>query len=155
MIGNSLFIGNQVEWTALDPEKDAGDLSAWTRNLHFSRTLFDKPVRPYAVHEVKKKIKADLKAAEEKLDAYYFAVRKKGEPKMVCLLRFGRLQNTQQVGKLFINFASHEDLKDYGQEVLTMALHFGFMELSLHRLWIEIPGYCVEEINLIESAGFL
>jgi RimJ/RimL family protein N-acetyltransferase len=155
MIGKSLFVGNQIEWTALDPEKDAEELSLWTRDLQFSGRLFEKPARPYAVFEVKKKLKEDLKAADEKRNAYFFAIRKKGGSELVCLLRFGWLQPTQQVARLFLDFTSAQTMQDYGQEVLLMALRYGFMELSLHRIWLEVSGHRIEEIQLFEEAGFL
>jgi RimJ/RimL family protein N-acetyltransferase len=155
MIGKSLFIGNQIEWTALDPEKDAAELASWTSNFQFSKTLFDKPARPYAVFEVKKKIKEDLKEADEKRNAYFFAIRKKGESELICLLRFGWLQLPQQVARLFIDFASPQGLNDHGQEVMAMALRYGFMELNLHRIWVEVQGQCADEIQLFEAAGFL
>ena len=155
MIGKSLFVGDQIEWTALDPEKDAEELSLWTRDLQFSGTLFEKPARPYAVFEVKKKLKENLKAADEKRNAYIFAIRKKGGNELVCLLRFGWIQPSQQVARLFLNFASIQTMQEFGREVLSMALRYGFMELSLHRIWLEVSGYRVEEMQLFEEAGFL
>ncbi len=152
MIGKSLFVGNQIEWTALDPEKDAASLSAWTMDLQFSKHLFAKPTRPATLFEVKKKVKEDLKEADEKRNAYFFAIRKKGEAELVAVIRF---EVNQQAGGLFIDFASLEALALYGAELMPMALRYGFMELSLHRLSISIPGYCEEEMKLIESNGFI
>lgn len=155
MIGKSLFIGDQIEWTALDPEKDAEMLSAWTTNQYFSSQLFRKPARPYAVHEVKKKVKEDLKEADDKRNAYYFALRKKGTKEMVGLLKFGLSHVSLQMANIYLFFSSRESLNQYGAEVMGMAMRYGFMELSMHRLWIGLPGYLVDEINLYESAGFL
>ena len=155
MIGKSLFIGNTVEWTALDSEKDAAEISIMTTNLQFCKTFFEKPARPYTVSEVKKKIKSELKSADEKRNCYFFAIRKKGESELVCLLRFGWLRLSHQDARLYLDFTSLINLKEYGDEILSMALRFGFMELSLHRIWAEIPGYCKDEINLFEAAGCL
>ncbi len=155
MIGKSLFVGSLVEWTALDSEKDAAELSKWTGNLQFSRTLFDKPFRPYAVFEVKKKLKEDLKSADEKRDAYFFAIRKKGTSELVCLLKYGWLRYSHQSARIFLNFSSSESMTEYGREIMEMALRFGFMELSLHRLWTAIPGCNLDEMQLFESSGFL
>lgn len=155
MIGKSLFIGDLTEWTSLDPDKDAAELSAWTANLQFSSQLFDKPGRLYAVHEIKKKVKEQLKAADEKKNEFIFAVRKKGTREMICLLKFSWLQFSQQSSRLFLDFESDEALKLYGREVMSMALRYGFMEMSLHRIWMILPGYQMKEISLFESAGFL
>jgi len=155
MIGKSLFIGELTEWTALDPEKDAAVLSAWTTNLQFSSQLFEKPGRLYAVHEIKKKVKEQLKEADEKKNEFIFAIRKKGTKEIVGLLKFGWLQFSQQSARLFLDFESDEALSLLGSEVMFMALRYGFMEMSLHRIWIILSGHQVKEISLFESAGFL
>lgn len=155
MIGKSLFIGELTEWTALDPEKDAAVLSAWTANLQFSSQLFEKPGRLYAVHEIKKKVKEQLKEADEKKNEFIFAIRKKGTKEMVGLLKFGWLQFSQQSARIFLDFSSEESMSLYGEEVLSMALRYGFMEMSLHRIWLMLSGHQEKEIRLFESAGFL
>lgn len=155
MIGKSLFIGELTEWTALDPEKDAAVLSAWTTNLQFSSQLFENPARPYAVHEIKKKVKEQLKEADEKKNDFIFAIRKKGTKDMVGLLRFGWLQFSQQSARLFLDFESEEALHLFGEEVMSMALRYGFMEMSLHRIWVSLSGHQEKAISLFESAGFL
>ncbi|MBA4386042.1 MAG: hypothetical protein C0410_14990 [Anaerolinea sp.] len=155
MIGKSLFIGELIEWTALDPEKDAAVLSAWTANLQFSSQLFEKPARLYAVHEIKKKVKEQLKGADEKKNEFIFAIRKKGTKEMVGLLKFGWLQFSQQSARIFLDFSSEEAMSLYGEEVLSMALRYGFMEMSLHRIWLILSGDQEKEISLFEAAGFL
>jgi RimJ/RimL family protein N-acetyltransferase len=155
MIGKSLFIGDLIEWTAVNPEKDAVELSNWTSNLQFSSQLFDKPGRLYAVHEIKKKVKEQLKEADEKNNAFVFALRKKGTSEIVGIVKFGWLQFSQQSARIFLDFASDEDLSLYGNEVVSMALRYGFMEMSLHRIWLMLSGHQEKDIALFESAGFL
>jgi RimJ/RimL family protein N-acetyltransferase len=155
MIGKSLFIGELTEWTALDSEKDAAVLSTWTSNMQFSSELFQKPAKYYPVHEVKKKIKEQLKEADEKKNEFIFAIRKKGTKEMVALLKFGWIQFSQQSARLFLDFESDEALNQFGEEILTMTLRYGFMEMSLHRIWLGLSGHQLNEIKLFESAGFL
>ncbi|PKN97266.1 MAG: hypothetical protein CVU42_16755 [Chloroflexi bacterium HGW-Chloroflexi-4] len=155
MIGKSLFIGDLIEWTAVNPEKDAAELSIWTSNLQFSSNLFNHPGRPYAVHEIKKKVKEQLKEADEKKNEFVFAIRKMGSSEMVALLKFGWLQFSQQSARLFLDFASEDALSLYGYEVVSMALRYGFMEMSLHRIWLILSGHQEKQIALFESAGFL
>lgn len=155
MIGNSLFSGQKTEWTALDAEKDAVEVASWTVDEDFVLEFMEKPARPFAVHEIKKKLKDDLKAADEKRNAFIFAVRRKGTEDLIGLIRFSWFNPTQQEIRLFLNFSSSQILNEYGEEVLNMALRYGFMELSLHRLWLEVPSYAAERIKLFEAAGFL
>jgi RimJ/RimL family protein N-acetyltransferase len=155
MIGKSLFIGENIEFTALDPEKDTEILSSWTRDQVFVQHLFEEPFRQYAVYELKKKIKEKIKKADENQRGYFFAIRKKGEAEIIGLLRFGWIFHSHQSGRLFLDFSTEECLLEFGNEALKMALRYAFMEMSLHRLWVEFSTHQIEEINLFEKAGFL
>jgi RimJ/RimL family protein N-acetyltransferase len=155
MIGNSLFIGDQIEFTALDPEKDSEALSSWSSNPEFVAQFLEGPFRLYPVFELKKKMKEQLKKADETKRSYYFAIRKKEDPALIGLLKFGWILASAQVGKLFIEFGSGELWQKYGLEGLQMALRYAFMELSFHRVWMEIPGNNLEKIDLFEKTGFL
>ena len=155
MFEKSLFIGDQTEWSALDPEKDSSTLSAWSSDLSFSRHIFRKPARNYAAYEIKKKITEDLKEADDNRLQYFFAVRRKNSEDMIALLHFAGLHISLQAGRLYLHFASPEDLTQYGREVLSMALNFGFMELNLHRVTTELASYQEEQLQLFESCGFL
>lgn len=155
MIGKSLFIGDLTEWTALDPEKDVAALSSWTVNMNFSSQFFQKPARLYATHEMKKKVKELIKEADEKKNEFIFAIRKKGTKEMVGLLRFGWLQFSQQSARIFLDFPSDAEETLYGDEILFMALRYGFMEMSLHRIWLMLAGHEESKIKLFEAAGFL
>jgi RimJ/RimL family protein N-acetyltransferase len=155
MIGKSLFIGDQIELTALDPEKDAEALSTWSSDKEFVGQFLEGPFRQYPIYELKKKVKEILKKADENNRSYYFAVRKKEDPTLVGLLRFGWIWPSQQVGRLFLDFGTEESRRLYGAEVLKMALRYAFMELSFHRLWAELPGNNLAKMELYEKAGFL
>ncbi len=155
MFEKSLFIGDQTEWTALDPEKDSSTLSVWSSDLFFSRQFIKKTARTYAVHEVKKKITEDLKEADKSKLQYFFAVRNKDSQELIALVRFSGLFISLQTGRLFIHFASKDVLTQFGPEILSMVLNFAFMELNLHRLTVELPAYLEEHIRLFESHGFL
>ncbi len=155
MFEKSLFIGDQTEWTALDPEKDSSTLSLWSSDLFFSRQIMDKPARNYAAHEIKKKITEDLKEADKNKLQYYFAVRKIDNQEMIAFVRFSGLFISLQTGRLFIHFASSEALNQFGREVLSMALNFAFMEVNLNRLAVVLPSYHEASQKLYESFGFL
>lgn len=155
MNNRSLFEGNLVIFTAVDPEKDAPQFSRWSLNPDFVRHHLEGVFRPYSSSEIKKKLKEDLKKADETRNQYYFAVREKEGERLVGLLRFGWVQPTHQYAALILDFESDETAEKYYEETLQMALRYGFMELSLHRLYLEIPACNETDINRFEAAGFL
>lgn len=151
----SLYEGKLISFTALDPEKDAETLSKWSDSPEFVYRNFEGIYRQYSISELKKKLKEDLKKADENRRDYYFAIREKETERMVALLRFGWIMASHQTAFLFLDFENEESVTKFSGEVIPMTLRYAFMELSLHRLTLFIPSYNEAEIDLYEKAGFL
>lgn len=155
MIGNSLFTGNLVEMTSLNPEKDMDALSSWTADQEFVKEFLAGTFQSFAAFELKKVMTEKIKKADERNSAYYFALRPVGKPELIGLLTFGWLWGPQQCGRLFLFFEDNAALELYGREALQLGLRYAFMELSLHRLWTELSEHNPQKIHLFEKAGFL
>jgi RimJ/RimL family protein N-acetyltransferase len=155
MIGNSLFTGNLVEMTSLNPEKDMDALSSWTADQEFVKEFLEGNFHPFAPFELKKAIIEKIKKADDHHSAYYFALRPLGKPDLIGLLVYGWLWGPQQSGRLFLFFEDNDALVKYGEETLRLGLRYAFMELSLHRLWTELSEHNPKKLLLFEKAGFL
>ena len=155
MIGNSLFIGKQIELTALNPEKDMEALSTWTAYQEFVKEFLEGPFRPYAPFELKKVFEEKIKKANERNNAYYFGIRQVGKPELIGLLVFGWIWSSQQTARLFVYFEDQKALEQYGEETLRLGLRYAFMELSLHRLWTELSEHNPVKMKIFERSGFL
>lgn len=155
MIGTSLFIGKQIELTALNPERDSEALSAWSSDQEFIKEFMEGDYRPYSASEFKKAIAEKIKKADERASAYYFAIRPIGKEDIVGVLVFGWLWSSQQTGRLFLFFEDENALKQFGEETLNLGLRYGFMELSLHRLWTELSEHNSAKLEIFEKTGFL
>jgi len=155
MIGKSLFIGSQIELTALNPEKDSEALSGWSADQEFIKEFMEGDYRPYSASEFKKAIAEKIKKADERNSAYYFAIRPIGKEEIVGMLVFGWLWSSQQTGRLFLYFEDDNALHQFGEEALSLGLRYGFMELSLHRLWTELSEYNPVKLEIFEKVGFL
>lgn len=155
MLGRSLFVGQTVELTSIDAEKDAVIFSKWSELPNFNRRFNFGMFRLIPEYEMKKKLADQLKKAEEKRNAYLFGIRTKEEKSLIGFTRIVWILHTHQVGTIQIDFGTEEDLKKYGDEAMKMMLHYGFMEVSLHRIEATVPGYESELIALYERMGFL
>ena len=155
MIGTSLFIGQHIELTALNAEKDVEALSTWTADQEFVKEFMEGIFRPYSASEFKKAIGEKIKKADENMGAYYFAIRPIGQAEIIGLLNFGWIWHSHQTARLFLFFENETALEAYGQEVLQLGLRYAFMELSLHRLWTELSDHNPVKLALFEKAGFL
>ena len=155
MDNRSLFDGENIVLTAIDPEKDAQSYAKWSLSPEISRHVFDGFFRPRSAAATKKQLKEDLKKAEEKRNQYYFAIREKGKEELIGLMVFPWVQASSQVAHLRILFDDNDNPPRFSKEVLALALRYAFMELSVHRVSAEVCGYCEDDIHLYESAGFL
>ena len=155
MIGKSLFIGEAIELAELDPERDAAAVATWTRQPAFSRKLFRHPFKPLPITEVKKKLQEILKAADENHQAIYFGIQKTGSPDLIGMLWFPWVDAQHQSSWMNLVFGSVEDIPSYGWEALRMAVYYAFMEMSLHRIAVEICSDEPQMLSLYEEFGFL
>ena len=155
MIGTSLFIGKNIELTAINPEKDVESLSLWTTDQEFVKEFLEGDYRPYSAAELKKAISEKIKKADENHGSYYFAIREIGKPEIIGLLIFGWIWSSQQTGRIFLFFDEVTSLEKYGDEVLKLGLRYAYMELSLHRLWTELSEHNPVKLAIFERAGFL
>lgn len=155
MNSRSLFTGKYTHWTAIDPEKDAGTISGWTRSSEFVSHYFDGIYKLYPALEVTKRFKECLKKGDESKLDYYFAIREIEGENLVGLLHLGRINSSNQASWFSVDLQEDGAFENYGSEVLAMALRYAFMELSLYRLFTVIPSYNEMEIALFEKMGFL
>jgi RimJ/RimL family protein N-acetyltransferase len=151
----SLFTGKQIELTSLNPEKDAETLSLWSADQEFVKLFMGGVFRPYSTEEMKKLFGEKLNKANESQNAYHFALRQLGTEELIGLLVFDWIWSSQQVARVSLYFAEKAALAQYGTEALQMGLRFGFMELSLHRMWTELSDHQPQLMAAFEGAGFL
>lgn len=155
MIGKSLFVGEKVELTEIDSDKDTEMLSNWMVYPYFSRMIFKQPYRLHTIAEVKKKFQEMLKEADEHHNSVYFGVRRPGETQLIGIAWFACIEGTNQTAAIRFFFDPEQDLGDLIDEAFHMFLRYGFMELSMYRLNAWIGGDNLEGVALLERSGFL
>lgn len=155
MIGNSLFVGTNVELTEIDPDIDAEILSSWTVYPQFTRRVFREPFHLHPVFEIKKKFFEYLKDADEHRESIYFGLRRTGENRLLGIAWFSWIDGTNQVSAFRFFFDPAQNLEGFMDEAFQMFLRYGFMELSMHRLECWIGGDDPEGVALLERTGFL
>ncbi len=155
ILGKSLYVGEAIELSAIDAEKDAALFSQWTEQPAFNRHFNFGIFRPTAEHEMKKKLEELMKKIDEKRDAYFFVVRKREGNEPIGLAYIRHILHAHQVGSIHVDFGSDADLVKYGSEAMDMMLRYGFMEANMHRLGATLAGYETDMISLYESKGFL
>jgi RimJ/RimL family protein N-acetyltransferase len=154
VIEDSLFEGQTIRFTAVDPEQDYKIESAWTYNLDYARHYRDAPVRPLAAHELKKYYEKLYKDSMESRRCFHFAVRLKEDNRLMGFVRFRVLEWNHGVGSILIATGEAAMRRMVEPEVLQLALVYAFDELNLHRVAVQLPEYDYTGIEILEEAGF-
>lgn len=155
MISRTLFSDGAIKFTAIDPEKDAEILSAWSNSPVFLQHYFDGFFHPYMPGEISKKVKEMLKKANENRAQFYFALREVEGNRLVGLVKLGYVVGANQSAWIAVDLPDAPVFQLYGKPALNLALDYAFLELSLHKLGVQLPACCTDEIALYEAAGFL
>lgn len=155
MIGKSLFVGEKVELTEIDPDNDAETLSNWTVYPQFTRRIFKEPFRLHPVFEIKKKFFERLKEADEHRESIYFGLRRPGESTLLGIAWFSWIDGTNQTASIRFFFDPEQDLEGFIDEAFQMFLRYGFMEMSMYRLVAWVSGDDPQGVALLERTGFL
>jgi len=144
-----------IRLTLLDPGKNADLLADFAGSPSIVRHHLDGIFKPFAVSDIKDLAKEDLNMEGDENSAHYFAVHLVESGKLIGLLRVGDITSSHQTAWIDINMANDEVFSAHACDVLRLALRYGFAELGLYRVYVEIPSYSEAEITLYEAAGFL
>ena len=155
-INTPLFRSSEIQFTAIDYEKDPAIEAIWTANPSYARMVSTEPMKPISADQVKKKYEKIEKRFEDDKDLYYFQVRLNQNNR---LIGFGIIENiswTNRTANLLFGIGAAADRrKGYGTKILEMLVQFGFYELNLRKLSATIPSYNPIAIALIQKAGFI
>ncbi len=154
-IQTQLFEGEQIRLGPIDYEKDPEIESKWTHDAEFMRLYDIVPARPLSVAMVKKQYEKLEKQVEEDKNLYYFAIRARGDDRLIGKAAIQWIEWANGNGYLRLGIGAAEDRhKGYGSQAMRMLLRFAFAELNLHRVTANVPEYNEAAIALLQKMGF-
>ena len=137
---NSLFIGERLRLAPSMPE-DAGIMARWTLDSHYLRLVEDDPARPLVPEDMARGGDFRLRTlAENRLIGF------------AALFSVTRFQSAMMA--IGIGEADYRG-KGYGSEALRLLLAYGFREMNLHRIGLNVFAYNTAAIKSYERVGFV
>jgi len=148
-----LFRGERVRLVAVDTQKMAEACSRWGRDTEYWRLQTAIPARLSSVKAIKEWLDKD--AEKDPPEAYVFAIH--------------RLEDDRLIGDVGLDdvFGPHRDAflgialgerdcwgKGYGTDAMRLILRFGFSELNLRRVTLNVFEYNPRAIHIYEKLGF-
>jgi len=147
-----LFIGDLVRLAAWDLDRDAEELAAWHSEAEFQRLGGDQGARPLSPAEARTQIERwrdDWPASAN------FAVRALDDDRLVGMTRLYDVEPLHRTAVLGISIGRKSEWsKGFGTDASRTTIRYGFQELNLHRIWLDVFGYNDRAQELYRRLGF-
>ncbi|MBY3620582.1 GNAT family N-acetyltransferase [Acinetobacter sp. CUI P1] len=146
-INKSLFSGQLVRLCAFRPE-DATTLALWSEDAEYLRNLDTDFVMPDSVESFEKSNNKSTKSME-------FHLRTIESDILIGFVALFSIEWNNQCGKMAIGIGDPNFRgKGYGTDALRLILRYGFCELNLHRIGLDVISYNNSAIHAYQKVGF-
>lgn len=146
-----LFVGDNVCLTAIK-EADITIIEEWFNNVKFLRHYDMLPALPKS----RRKLEEMIKSYEESDDSLIYAIRSKASGKVIGISGFFDIMWSNGTGTIFIGIGDEAFTgKGIGYEAMRLMIDFGFNELNLYRIQLNVISYNEPAIRLYEKLGFV
>jgi len=150
MLINGLLKGNKIRLTSLK-DSDIIDIATWYEDAYSLRLFDTMPSFPYSERHISNWIRT----RQESNENYMFAVRPINNDSFLGYIDLNDISWNNKVANLSIGIGAKDARgKGYGTEAMNLILQFGFHELNLHRIQLNVLSYNEPAIALYEKVGF-
>jgi RimJ/RimL family protein N-acetyltransferase len=150
---SNLLTGKLVRLAALDAEKDAEPLARWEVDTEYMRQLDSGP---YQLNRARKIREAIEKEQAEDPNTIAFAVRTLTDDKLIGFVAFDGIN--WQHGDTFVAIGIGDPAyrgNGYGTDAMQVMLRYGFQELNLSRIQLNVFSYNERAIKSYLKVGFV
>lgn len=150
LLAKTLLRGERVYIGAFETG-DAAIIARWSRDAEYLRRLGSAPTRPESEADISKLIE-EWRADKT---GYNFTIRRIADDVIIGTVGlFGILWNhrTAWIG-IGIGEPAYQG-KGYGREAMALVIDYGFAELNLHRIQLNVYSYNTPAIRVYEALGF-
>jgi RimJ/RimL family protein N-acetyltransferase len=152
MADRSIFKGNLVRLTAINPSTDAQSFSAWYRNSEFLRLFNSSPARPLSSNFMEQDLEVSSRIIPS---AYRLAIRTLTDNELIGWLELDDVQWPHGVGWVGIGIGNPDYWsRGYGTDAMRVLMRFAFLEVNLHRLSLNVFEYNQRALHVYEKLGF-
>jgi RimJ/RimL family protein N-acetyltransferase len=147
----NLLFGNNIKLNAIN-EGDLVFIEDWFNDVKFLRHYDMLPAIPQTNRDVKKAVEEFTHSN----NSYMFAIRTLETNKIVGVIGLFDIMWTNGVATFFIGIGNQSYVgKGIGREAMELLLDFGFNELNLYRIQLNVIEYNEKAIRAYERIGFI
>jgi RimJ/RimL family protein N-acetyltransferase len=146
-----LFRGQLVRLAAPDPERDAETLARWSLDSEYLRLVDSVPALPQTAREWQDYLTEFL----QREDVFAFHIRTLAGDRFIGDVTLGIPNWVSGDAYVGIGIGERADWgKGYGTDAMRLALQYGFTELNLARMTLEVFANNPRAIRSYVKAGF-
>lgn len=139
----NLFVGPRLRLSAPLSE-DAAVMASWTEDSHYLRMVDTDIARPQSAQ-----------ALAEVPSGFEFRLRLVDDNRLIGFVALMGIEWANRIGKMAIGIGDPESRGvGYGYEASALLLNYGFGELNLHRVGLDVIAYNKPAIGLYQKLGF-
>jgi len=149
---SDLAVGKLVRLAALNAKVDAEEFARWDNDVDYLRHLNSSPIMPGSARKITEIIE---KAQSDDPSTITFSVRSLADDKLIGFIAFDGID--WQHGDTYIGIGIGHPAyrgKGYGTDALRVMLRYGFQELNLYRVQLNVFSYNERAIKSYLKAGF-
>jgi RimJ/RimL family protein N-acetyltransferase len=153
-MNQNLFTGELIHLTAEDPQVMAENFARWSTDTEYRRLEDSGITFPWSVKQVKEWMEKDL--LNESGRHFSFTIRTLEGDKIIGEIGLGVPSWNHADAWVGIGLGEREDWgKGYGTDAMRVILRYGFTELNLRRVSLDVFEYNPRAIRSYEKAGFV
>lgn len=150
MLNSDLLKGSNLRLTSLK-EEDLNTFENWYNDVKFLRHYDMIAAFPKSQPQLLEMLQ-DIRTSN---DRYIFAVRTVEDNKFIGVTGFENILWNNGVAIIYIGIGDNTFRgRGFGKEALALTMEFGFQELNLHRIQLNVLSYNDPAIKLYENLGF-
>lgn len=155
MLTDNLFKGKWVYLDGVNLDLDPALEAVWSAQPDYAKN-FNKPfLRPLIEREIRQYYEKTLKRTDEAEDYFHFAVRACIDSRLIGFVRLQQIYWSHRNAQLVSGMGEVDNLRDYTEEALRLALAYAFRELNLHSVTASALDCEAERIECLNRVGFV
>jgi RimJ/RimL family protein N-acetyltransferase len=149
----NLFEGQLVRLSSETSQVMGEAFARWNQNSEYFRLLDSDPAHLWSANKFKEFLEKDLDSA---LPAnLLFSIRTLENDKLIGFVAFDGINWTDRDGYVAIGIGEPDFWgKGFGTDAMRLMLRYGFTELNLHRVSLNVYAYNLRGIHSYEKCGF-
>jgi RimJ/RimL family protein N-acetyltransferase len=148
-----LFESQLVRLSSEDPQVMARAFASWNQNSEYFRLMDSDPAHLWSANKFKEWLEKDLDSVLPV--NLLFSIRTLENEKLIGFVAFDGINWTDRDSYVAIGIGEPDFWgKGFGSDAMRLMLRYGFNELNLHRVSLNVYDYNLRGIRSYEKCGF-